>query len=307
MDETERIVERLYNAEYRAQMKLAHKRIALHLALRYFRDANPTLGLVVDSLGPDSVVILEGDDPVNTLRVLFAANLLPHVSLSALDFATYDLETRQILILSGECQLAPEGNKKLVSFVQNGGVVLSFNKAICVLCAAFPGLVSYKNGETTLDSRITLDVPDSEDQSLFLGLINASERGKATRFVGTQRIGVLNEDAVQVLVRETAPVACPMAIKITKFQGTIFHYLPLGTDEILETKSKDRAREYLKQVQNVTHLSETTKVAWKTAFSCSQYDTFYDSISLLPMLDIVFGFIKKYGKLKKEINLKSEK
>jgi len=145
-----------------------------------------------------------------------------------------------------------------------------------------------------MDKRITIDVPETEDQNLFLGLMNANEKKKATRFVGTRRIGIKDESAVQVLVSEVEPVPCPLAIKITKFRGTILHVVPLGTDEVLETKSRERARQYLKQVEGLEHISDPTKVAWKTAFSCGQINAFFVAISILPLLDVIFGVIKRY-------------
>lgn len=196
----------------------------------------------------------------------------------------------------------------VVTRAQSLGLVLSFNKGISVIADAFPGLVSFRHGETTKEKHITLEVTDSEERNVFMGLANASQNNRAMRFIGTRRIGVVDPTAVEVLVKEVEPTPdpCPLVIKISKFEGKIFHFSPVGTDvcllcftsdllqEPLQTKSKDRAREYLKQVEGLPHISEPTKVAWKTAFSCQQFESFFIAISFLPILDIIFGILRQY-------------
>lgn len=52
------------------------------------------------------------------------------------------------------------------------------------------------------------------------------------RFTGTRRFGIVEPNAVEVLVKEVEPTPdpCPLAIKITKFEGTVLHFSPVGTD-----------------------------------------------------------------------------
>lgn len=110
--------------------------------------------------------------------------------------------------------------------------MVSFNKAISVLAAAFPGVLTFRHGETTKDKHVTLDVPESDDQNIFMGLANASQNNRAMRFIGTRRFNVVDEAATQVLVRESHPTPDPgpLVVKITKFEGKILHFVPVGTD-----------------------------------------------------------------------------
>jgi hypothetical protein len=129
-DDTERITLRLYNVEYMKHMQVAERRIALQMALRYFRDANQSLGSVVSSLGPSDIVLLEGEDETNFLHLLFVGNLLPHVNVSAAQFPYIQLSPSQILILSDECQLSQEALEKVADFVQRGGTALYYSFSV---------------------------------------------------------------------------------------------------------------------------------------------------------------------------------
>eukprot|EP01126_Amoeba_proteus_P001025 TRINITY_DN10293_c0_g3_i6.p1 TRINITY_DN10293_c0_g3~~TRINITY_DN10293_c0_g3_i6.p1 ORF type:complete len:287 (+),score=41.87 TRINITY_DN10293_c0_g3_i6:84-944(+) len=232
-DELDRIYLRLYDAKYMHFVKVAEHRAAFQLALRYFRDANPTLGSIFDGLTDKEIVLLKGEkDDLDPIQLLFVSNLIPHTSVDCTHLSRFRLSPRQILMISTDCpNIEEEGLRRLVDFVTYGGTILSFNKAISVLDLAFPQMVTYRHGETTLDKKITLEVPESDDQQLFMGLINANERKKATRFCGSRRFAVVGDDSrVQVLVREVDPAPTPLAMKISISQGQIFHILPVGTD-----------------------------------------------------------------------------
>jgi len=128
---------------------------------------------------------------------------------------------------------------------------------------------------------------------------------KVARFVGVRRFeidpGCILD--IQILVKEKADKQhvfatkerdVPLAVKITMGTGTIFQLSYVGTSEILELRSKEKAQYYLKQVEDGPNISAATKGAWKSAFACNQWGSFYLAISLLPFLDIIFGVIAKY-------------
>jgi len=187
--------------------------------------------------------------------------------------------------------------KKIKFFVESGGLLLSFNKAVQIISEIFPNTITFKNGESTLDKKIELEVEDTEDSNLFLGLQNASQRKKATRFSGIRRFQVNKENSnVTVLVKETSPSQFPIAARITYGRGYIFHIIHVGTDELLALRSKEKAQFYCKQVEDGPNINEATKIAWKTALLCSQEGSFYLAISLLPFFDVVFGIINKYSR-----------
>lgn len=125
-DDTERITQRLYDLDYRKHIQLAERRIALQLALRYFKDANQSLGSVVSSIGPKDIVLLEGDDEMNYVHLLFSSNLLPYTSLKATDLANTTLESSQTLIITDEVQVPPEGLSRITEFVAAGGRLFFF-------------------------------------------------------------------------------------------------------------------------------------------------------------------------------------
>jgi len=68
----------------------------------------------------------------------------------------------------------------------------------------------------------------------------------------------------------------------------------VGTNEVLELHSKSKVQGYCKQVESAPNISISTKSAWKTAFSSGLHDSFYLAISLFPLLDVIFGILKKY-------------
>jgi len=197
------------------------------------------------------------------------------------------------LILTTNSALNESQLQKIMQFVESGGVVLSFNKAVAIISGLFPDTISFKKGESTLDKKIELEVHDTDDKHLFLGLQNASQRKKATRFSGIRRFQVTENSDSIVLVKETKPSQNPIAMRIKHGHGFIFHFIHVGTDEVMELRSKDRAQFYCKQVEEGPNINSATKSAWKTALLCSQWGSFYLAISLLPFLDIVFGIINK--------------
>jgi hypothetical protein len=75
-------------------------------------------------------------------------------------------------------------------------------------------------------------VVESDDRNIFMGLANANQNNKAMRWSGARRIKVLDESAVEVLVREVEPTPDPgpLVVKINKFEGKIYHFVPVGTD-----------------------------------------------------------------------------
>jgi len=112
---------------------------------------------------------------------------------------------------------------------------------------------------------------------------------------GTRRVNVVpNAEGVEVLAYETFPCPCPLALKIHYGSGIVFHILPVGSNEVLELHSKTKIHAYSKQVEASQNITAATKSAWKTALSSGLQDSFYLAISLLPLLDIIFGIIKKY-------------
>jgi len=115
------------------------------------------------------------------------------------------------------------------------------------------------------------------------------------RLRNTRRFQVSETNTgIAVLAQETGDSPFPIAVKAKYGQGIIFHVSPLGTNEVLEARSKEKTQAYCKQVENAPNISEPTKQMWKSAFSCGHHNSFFLAISLLPFLDFVFGVIKKY-------------
>jgi len=230
------------------------------------------------------------------MHLIFTKNCLRHLNVTPEEFEDIQLNSNsQTLILSDDLPLSENSIRKISSFVGSGGMVLSYNKAISIVARAFPNLVTFRHGETTLDKQIDVAIPDGEEKGIFLGLENAALRKKCVRLAGTRRVNVVEGvQGVEVLAYETSPSPCPLALKIQFGTGVVFHVLPVGTNEVLELHSKSKVQAYCKQVEAAQNISAATKSAWKTAFSSGLQDSFYLAISLLPLLDIIFGIIKKY-------------
>jgi hypothetical protein len=299
VDESERIIRKNYDDKFASFTRSAENRIAYQLSLRYFLDANPILGSLVKNLTGSEIVMLDGgEESENPMRYLFVGNCIPHQNVTVAEFSKTNLSKNQTLIISTDVKIEESHSTKIKNFVEVGGVVLSFNKAVQIISQIFPNTLTFKNGESTLDKRIDLKVEDTDDAQIFLGLQNAAQRKKATRFAGIRRFQVNpdNFPNVQVLVTETTPSQYPIAAKITYGRGFVFHFIHVGTDDLMELRSRDKAQFYCKQVEEQPNMNEATKTAWKTALSCSQWGSFYLAISLLPFFDIIFGIINKYSR-----------
>jgi len=295
-DEMQEVYLRLYDDTYQKYMEEAEFRVAYQLALAYFRDANPLLGSILNEFNGRDIVLLDKEDKnnINGIHLIFTKNCLRHLNVTAEEFEDIQLSQTQTLILSDDLPLSEVSLKKLSNFIQSGGLVLSYNKAISILERALPTLIKVKKGETIKDKSIEVQVTESEDKDLLLGLENAALRHKVVRYQGTRRFQALDSTTVAVLAQETGVSPFPVAIKAKFGQGLVFHISPLGTNEVLETRSKEKTQTYCKQVESAPNISEQTKQMWKSAFSCGHHNSFFLAISLLPFLDFVFGVIKKY-------------
>lgn len=182
VDETERTIRRHYDDQYADFLRSSETRIAFQLSLRYFLDANPTLGTLVKNLTGTEIVVLDSAEVDNPIHYLFVGNCIPHVNVTIDNFQAVELNSKQTLILSTDVKVEQNHVEKIRKFVESGGVVLSFNKAITittqVVSQVYPNIISFKNGESTLDKKIEVQVPETPDSSIFLGLQNASERKK---------------------------------------------------------------------------------------------------------------------------------
>eukprot|EP01125_Pyxidicula_operculata_P011555 TRINITY_DN3783_c0_g1_i1.p1 TRINITY_DN3783_c0_g1~~TRINITY_DN3783_c0_g1_i1.p1 ORF type:complete len:361 (-),score=71.13 TRINITY_DN3783_c0_g1_i1:23-1105(-) len=296
-DEKEQIYQRLYDSKFQQYIHESESRTAHQLALAFFRDANQYVGSVLNEFNGRDIVLLDSEDAhnTNTFHLLFTKNCLRHINVTAEEFEDIQLSPSfQTLLLSTDMKLSESSLQKITNFVNGGGLVMSFNKAISIVAQAFPGTIKFKNGETTSDKQISIEIPETDDKSLFLGLENAASRNKVVRFVGTRRVVELGHPAVTVLVKETDPSPCPLIFKLESGAGFVYHILPVGTNEILELRSKELSLTYCKRVENMQNISESTKSAWKAAFSSGLHESFYMAISLLPLLDVIFGILRKH-------------
>jgi len=292
-DEKEQIYQRLYDAKFQQYMKEAETRIAHQLAIAYFRDIYSNLGSLLNEFNGRDIVLLDKDDKsnINSMHLIFTQNCLRHINVTAEEFEDIQLSSSfQTLILSDEVKLSDNIISKVANFVTDGGLVISFNKAISIIDQAFPLHIKYRHGETSTDKLIEIDINDGEERNLFENL----EGRKCVRFAHTRRVELTGNPAVTVLLSETAPSPSPLLLKLQSGAGLVFHLLPIGTNEVMELHSKDATQRYLKQVENDPAVSEQTKMAWKTALAASHGDSFYLALSLIPFLEIIFGIIKKY-------------
>jgi len=288
---------RLYDKTYQKYMEEAEYRISYQLALAYFRDANPLLGSILNEFNGKDIILLDKEDKNNTnaMHLIFTKNCLRHLNVTAEEFEDIQLSQTQTLVLSDDLPLSEVSLKKLNSFIYSGGLVVSYNKAVSVLERALPNFFKVKNGETIKDKGISVQVSETEDKDLLLGLENAALHNKVVRLRGTRRFTVVETNpSNSILAQEAGITPFPIAVKSKYGQGLVFHISPLGTNEVLEPRSKEKTHSYCKQVENAPNISEQTKQMWKSAFSCGHYNSFFLAISLLPFLDFVFGVIKKY-------------
>jgi len=299
-NDLERTMRNVYDNKFIDFLKSAETRIAYQLSLRYFLDANPTLGALVKRLKGDEIVFLDTAEEGNPMHLLLVGNCIPHINVQIENFSTITLSPHQTLIISSNLTVEEEHKSKIVTFVESGGVILSFNKSITVIASTFPDSFKFKNGESTLDKKVDVVVNETEDKHLFLGLQNASQRKKSIRFAGVRKFRENPENPnVTILVKENSTDnynGFPLAAKLKHGSGFVFHFVHVGSDELLELRSRERAEFYCKQVEEGPNIHEATKMAWKSALLCSQWGSFYLAISLLLFFDIVFGIINKYNR-----------
>lgn len=232
-DEMQEVYSRLYDAQYQKYMEEAENRVAYQLALAYFKDANPVLGSIVNEFTGRDIVLLDKEDRhnLNGMHLLFVKNCLRHLNVTADEFEDIQLTENQIVIVSDDLSLSEGSLKKLAAFVHSGGLLLSYNKGISVLEKALPGHFVSKHGETIKDKGVAVEIPETGDKDLLLGLENAALGKKVVRYQGTRRFQVVESaSGVTVLAKETGVTAFPLAIKANHGQGLIFHISPVGTN-----------------------------------------------------------------------------
>lgn len=147
--------------KYLKEMQDIEKRVTLQLAFAYIKDINPLISQFENRLGDDSIVII-GDDDLSFASLLFESNLLKCKKVKTSELESLDLDaTKQIVIISGGPVVLEEeikGIEKLSTFVENGGLLISFNEGGSIVESAFQGKIQTKKGLTSVDKRIILDV-----------------------------------------------------------------------------------------------------------------------------------------------------
>jgi hypothetical protein len=141
-----------FNEKYQEFIKKSEKRIAYQLAYLYLCDLNPLLSVFfVDKLNEKDLLIIN-DIEDNPVYCQFAFNIVKSQVQTSHSFIqntkAHDIETK-ILIFCHEFPLDLEVLTKVRNFVQNGGVLLSFQTASSVIDKLWPGLIKYKHGLTT--------------------------------------------------------------------------------------------------------------------------------------------------------------
>jgi hypothetical protein len=141
-----------FNEKYQEFIKKSEKRIAYQLAYLYICDVNPLLSVFfVEKLNENDLLIIN-DIEDNPVYCQFAFNILKskvQTSHSFIDNTkAHGIETK-ILIFCHEFPLDLEVQTKVRNFVENGGVLLSFQTASSVIDKLWPGLIKFKHGLTT--------------------------------------------------------------------------------------------------------------------------------------------------------------
>jgi hypothetical protein len=295
--------------EYRIFYEKMENRVAYQLAFLLFCDLYQNISKKLQGLDGDEIVVVSNEKIdfynqhyiQNPIPLLFKKGNIKHTRISISELSTFVMTKVKILIISDAIDLntldenlSKNVRQAIYQYVDRyGGILLSFNNGIILTSQSFPGYLKYRNGETTAEKSIVVNVSDSDEKNAFHRLVDLSLQKKLLRRAGTRRFSVLN-DMVNVLVKEVAPSSdAPLAVKFKLGGGVVYHFVEILSNESTELRSKDKAKSYYNEVEAMCN-SEQTRQAWKSAYSCGQYDSFYLAMALMPFFEVFFGIISNY-------------
>jgi len=238
----------------------------------------------------------------NQIALLFKKGNIKHTLISTEAVANFNFNNTKILVISDAVLIERiDGNQlnhvkqAIHQFVDGGGIVISFNNGIVLTSQTFEGMLKYRKGETTAEKTIIVNVnSDVEEENAFHRLIDLSLQRKLIRRSGMRRFSIVDNEEVTVLLKEVAPAKdSPLAVKFKVGSGVVYHFVEVLSNEITSLRSKEKAKSYYNEVEQMVNLEET-KQSWKTAYSCGQYDSFYLAMSLMPFLEVLFGILSKH-------------
>jgi len=295
-----------FNEKYLEFIKKSEKRIAYQLAYLYICDLNPLLSVFfVEKINEKDLLIIS-DSEDNPVYCQFAFNILKaqiQTSKTLVDnIKAHDIETN-ILILCHDFPTDFEVETKIRRFVENGGILLSFQTASALIDKLWPGLIKYKNGLTTVEKQIEIEVlPDDDDTPLFSMFRAAQQHKQIFRRDGLQRFVSRNPDIVTTLMKEKGPTETALAVRFERGSGVVYHLsVPwLGTYHLInpelrqESKKllpKEIAAKLLKQLSN--ERLPTAINAWRLAHSCGFFNAMTEGITLIPSLHTTLELVYK--------------
>eukprot|EP01121_Diplochlamys_sp_Union-15-3_P014980 TRINITY_DN485_c0_g1_i2.p1 TRINITY_DN485_c0_g1~~TRINITY_DN485_c0_g1_i2.p1 ORF type:complete len:332 (-),score=45.36 TRINITY_DN485_c0_g1_i2:20-1015(-) len=286
----------LNDPSFAEMFKIAETRGALQLAFMYLENVQKELVEQVKQFTEHNVIILSESDTSSPVRMLFTFNLIKHrlINRQQLEESTYDtLNENNVLILTESLDLTSDQSRKITEFVERGGLLLSFNTATTIIEKAFPNYIASKDGSTTVNKAISIEVTDNADKEIFSLFVPPNH--KVTRLEGIRRFTVQNEEQIKVLVKEVVPTIIPLAVRWSYGSGTVYHMLlshvvTKSFVEILPTK--DSILNVLKNhINEKDELSESTKVAFTTATNCGFFTSVTLALAYQPFLVLLFKLI----------------
>ena len=153
--------------QYIQKMKQIETRVTYQLAHTYAEDINHSITDFEHSLDEHSIVIIYNDED-SIASLLFKYNVIHHQRIHFNDIQNMTfIPGNQVIILSDmpfDFEGSVDGLNKIVDFVENGGSIISINTGGVLLEKMFPNKIKMKNGLTTMDKQIDVEIYDEQKE-----------------------------------------------------------------------------------------------------------------------------------------------
>ena len=224
--------------QLQAQMEEAYK-LANEITREKLQREDKTNIRILDDLTKNDIIVVTGT--YDHISQVLTSLKIPFGEIDQYQLMQADLKPHQTIFVNCASGFAPEAARKLATFVEAGGQLITTDWALLnVIQVAFPNTIEF-NGNSTGDEVVRIEVVHKKD-SVVLGFLDEKATPVWWLEGSSYPIKVLNKEKVKVLIRskelkekygEEAVV-----VRFEHGKGTVYHMLSHLYLQRTETRDK---------------------------------------------------------------------
>jgi hypothetical protein len=205
---------------------------------------------ILDEIRDHDIIVVGGT--YDHIHLVLASMKIPFINISQSQLLQVDLRPSQTVFVNCASGFPPEGARKLATFVNDGGQLITTDWALRnVLEVAFPNTVAYNN-RATADEVVRIEVMDKTDP-IISGFLDEKVEPVWWLEGSSYPIQILDKEKVKILIRskELKEKYGEEAVIVTfeYGKGVVYHMIShfyLQRTETRDKKQLANAGEYFK-------------------------------------------------------------